>query len=493
MISVPRWLGGRLIERVSDNLADPPARARTTGTRSNTPHGRGGNRWTSHLGSLAFLVPGGIWLLIIVVYSVVATIRDSFFNATSTQFVGLGNYRAIFSTVDILIAFRNNVIWVVIFPFLVTFLGLLFAVLSERVKWSTAFKTIMFMPIVFSMTASAMVWRASMDVNPNVGMINSALETAAAWFNPPGAYAVNGSVGLNVQQLAATNVKTGPAGSLESTTSVTPGSAVRLGLIGISPGTLSLLGAKTATPPSVTPHAVEGLVWRDFSPTHPTQQGTVFPDEVGIPDLRLSLIATDGRTIATTSTTATGDFAFSGIANGSYLVRVNSSNFNSGFTGINWLGASSLTPTNSAGQTTQALLSVPMVDISMIIAYLWIWAGFAMVVVGAGLAALNREVLEAARIDGASEWQTLRQVTIPMLSPVLVVVFVTMVINVLKIFDIIVTMPGAAQGVANTLASEMYYVGFTGTPQPGIASAIAVVLFLLVVPAMILNLRRIRG
>ena len=68
-----------------------------------------------------------------------------------------------------------------------------------------------------------------------------------------------------------------------------------------------------------------------------------------------------------------------------------------------------------------------------------------------------------------------------------------MVINVLKIFDIIVTMPGSAQGVANTLASEMYYVGFTGTPEPGIASAIAVVLFLLVVPAMILNLKRIRG
>ena len=101
--------------------------------------------------------------------------------------------------------------------------------------------------------------------------------------------------------------------------------------------------------------------------------------------------------------------------------------------------------------TLQAILSLPIVDIAMIIAYLWVWAGFAMVVIGAGLAALNREVLEAAQIDGASEWQTLRRVTVPMLRPVLVVVFVTMLINVLKIFDIILNMaaPSSQAGASN--------------------------------------------
>jgi alpha-glucoside transport system permease protein len=77
---------------------------------------------------------------------------------------------------------------------------------------------------------------------------------------------------------------------------------------------------------------------------------------------------------------------------------------------------------------------------------------------------------------------------------VLIVVFVTMLINVLKIFDIILNMPpGSSQGAASTLALEMYNFGFTGTGDQGLASAIAVILFLLVIPAMLFNLRRIRG
>ena len=115
----------------------------------------------------------------------------------------------------------------------------------------------------------------------------------------------------------------------------------------------------------------------------------------------------------------------------------------------------------------QAILSLPIVDIAMIIGYLWIWAGFAMVVIGAGLAALNREVLEAAQIDGASEWQTLRRVTVPMLMPVLVVVFVTMLINVLKIFDIILNMAApSSQSGAATIAVDIYN-DFETTDGPG--------------------------
>ena len=50
---------------------------------------------------------------------------------------------------------------------------------------------------------------------------------------------------------------------------------------------------------------------------------------------------------------------------------------------------------------------------AIIVAYIWIWAGFAMVVIGAGLAAIPREVLEAARVEGANEWQVFRRVTVP--------------------------------------------------------------------------------
>ncbi len=95
------------------------------------------------------------------------------------------------------------------------------------------------------------------------------------------------------------------------------------------------------------------------------------------------------------------------------------------------------------------------------------------------------------RVDGANEWQTFRYVTLPLLAPVLGVVFVTMVINVLKIFDIIYMAPGASQDEANVIALELYRVAFTGR-EYGVGSVIAVLIFLLVVPVMFLNIRRFK-
>ena len=92
--------------------------------------------------------------------------------------------------------------------------------------------------------------------------------------------------------------------------------------------------------------------------------------------------------MATTTTSADGQFIFSDVGAGKFRAQVEASNFAPGFgaggTGVSWLGGQSLTPTGSLSQTEQALLSVPLVDIAMIVAYLWIWAGFTMVVVGAG-------------------------------------------------------------------------------------------------------------
>jgi alpha-glucoside transport system permease protein len=264
-------------------------------------------------------------------------------------------------------------------------------------------------------------------------------------------------------------------------------------MIGISPATLQLVGAEKAVVPPAASGAVSGVVWRDFSSSHPAVRGVVFADEDGIAGLHLSLLSSNGSSVASTVTDADGAFRFSSLSTGSYRVEAVANNFASGFTGIYWLsGTQSLTPTSGLSQTAQALLSVPLVDLSMITAYLWIWAGFAMVIIGAGLAALNREVLEAARIDGATEWQTFRRVTMPMLAPVLIVVLVTMIINVLKIFDIIVNMaPSVSQ--ANTLAVAMYDFGYASSPSAnGLASAIAVILFILVVPVIYINLRRIR-
>src|SRR5207302_2457436 len=87
---------------------------------------------------------------------------------------------------------------------------------------------------------------------------------------------------------------------------------------------------------------------------------------------------------------------------------------------------------------------------AVLVAYIWVWAGFAMIVLAAGLAAIPREVLEAARVDGASEWQTFRRVTIPLLAPEMGVGFITMIIYVLKVFDIVLAIaPPAVQNDAN--------------------------------------------
>ena len=138
-------------------------------------------------------------------------------------------------------------------------------------------------------------------------------------------------------------------------------------------------------------------------------------------------------------------------------------------------------------------LGTQLITPAMIIAYIWIWAGFAMVIIGAGLAAIPRDVLEAARTDGASEWQVFRRVTAPLLAPVLSVVFITMIIYVLKIFDIILSIaPGSSQAAANVVALAMWRTAFGGVNNFGLGSAIAVFLFILVIPVLLLNVRRFR-
>jgi alpha-glucoside transport system permease protein len=102
-------------------------------------------------------------------------------------------------------------------------------------------------------------------------------------------------------------------------------------------------------------------------------------------------------------------------------------------------------------------------------------------------------VLEAARTDGGSEWQGFRRVTVPLLAPVLTVVFVTQIIGVLKVFDLILAIaPGGVRDDATTLAFEMWRRAFTGQNAFGLGSAIATFLLLLFIPFLIVNIRRFR-
>jgi alpha-glucoside transport system permease protein len=182
----------------------------------------------------------------------------------------------------------------------------------------------------------------------------------------------------------------------------------------------------------------------------------------------------DGKPVTTATTASDGSFRFEGLAPGSYAVKLPASNFAPPYEGVSWLGPALVTP-------------------AIIGAYLWIWTGFAMVLIGAGLSTLPRDALEAARMDGANEWQIFRRITVPLLAPVLTVVFITLVINVMKVFDLVyIIAPGPVQEDATVLATQMWLVSFGGGNNQGLGSALGVLLLLLVVPAMVFNVRRFR-
>ncbi len=272
-----------------------------------------------------YLAPAFLFLGVFLVYPVVNTVYLSFLNRDSTQPAGLLNYVTLFTNPDILIVFRNNLLWLTLFTGVVVALGLVLAVLTNQVRYEAIAKALVFIPMAISFTAAAVIWRF-MYV-----------------YQPPG---------------------------LEQT----------------------------------------GVV-------------------------NAALVGLGGEPIA-------------------------------------WL----VTPT--------------VANFALIAAGIWMWTGFAMVVISAGLKGIPTEILEAARVDGATEFQIFRRIILPMLSGVLVVVAITMIINSLKVFDLVYVMTFGnydTDVIANRMFKEMFRFNDYGR-----ASAIAVILLLAIVPVMLANLRRFR-
>jgi len=136
-------------------------------------------------------------------------------------------------------------------------------------------------------------------------------------------------------------------------------------------------------------------------------------------------------------------------------------------------------------------LSEPQINmVALIVVGVWMWTGFCMTMLSASLKGVPVEMLEAARVDGANEWRVFWGIIVPTIMPTIAVVITTMVINVLKIFDIVYVMTGGNYGtevIANRMYSEMYK-----SQQAGRATAIAVILIAVIIPAMFYNIRRFR-
>jgi alpha-glucoside transport system permease protein len=134
-----------------------------------------------------------------------------------------------------------------------------------------------------------------------------------------------------------------------------------------------------------------------------------------------------------------------------------------------------------------------IVNVAIIVAGIWIWTGFCMVIISAALKGLPTEVLEAAKVDGATSWQAFRKVTFPMLWPTIVVVATTMIINVLKAFDLVFIMTqGGPRGASRIIGFTMYWETFNNG-LPGKGSAVAVIMLIVVMPFVIFNIRRFRA
>ena len=275
-----------------------------------------------------WLAPALVLLVVFLVYPSLNTIYLSLLNATSTAWVGLANYAAIFTDPAVLLALRNNVIWVVVFTSATVLLGLLIAALTDRVPYESLAKGIVFLPLAISFVAAGVIWRFVYDYRP-----------------PP----------------------------LPQT------------------GTLNAL--LTSVLPNFEPQA-----WLANNP--------------------------------------------------------------------------------------------PLNTFALIVAAVWIWTGFCTVIISAALKGIPVELLEAARVDGASELQIFRRVIVPLLAPTLAVVTTTMIIFALKAFDIVYVMTNGnfdTEVIANRMYKEMFNVRDFGR-----ASAIAVVLLAAIVPVMLFNVRRFR-
>ncbi|MBT3153038.1 sugar ABC transporter permease [Streptomyces sp. CHD11] len=430
--------------------AAPKSRKSVTGTRRTV--------------AALFLLPALVLLGALVVYPIGYSVVRSFYDQSGDGFAGFDNYQALFTDDGIRTALKNNIIWVVFAPTVATALGLIFAVLTERVRWGTAFKLVVFMPMAISMLAAGIIFRLVYDQDPDKGVAN------AVWVGVHDTFAES-SAFPKAHPGRESPLEPAGGGAFITRDTVSAGDTVTLPLVGVAPD-LMPDGAKPAAAAKPEDDRITGTTWQDF--TRGKGVGAlnqVDASELGYPGMRIEAVR-DGEVVETATAGDDGTFSLSSKADGAHL-RLPASNFAAPYNGLDWLGPSLVTP-------------------AIIGSYIWMWAGFAMVLIAAGLAGMPRELLEAARVDGANEWQVFRRVTVPLLAPVLAVVTVTLMINVLKVFDLVfIIAPGSSQDDANVLALELYRQGFSAD-QPGIASAIAVFLLLLVIPVMWFNVRRLR-
>lgn len=285
-----------------------------------------GAKWLSILKSWLWIAPAVLCIVVFLFYPMLNTIWLSFFSNDSSRFVGLANYVYIFTDAGMLEVLRNNLLWLVLGTLLTVFLGLVTAVLADRVRIESAFKAMIFIPMAISFVGASVIWRFVYDYKTSdqaqVGLFNAIL----------------------------------------------------------------------------TSFHLQPQAW---------------------------------------------------------------------------------------------LIDARFNNIALVIVYVWMWTGFCMVILSAALKSIPAELIEAAKMDGANDINIFFRITVPMISPTIAVVATTMIINILKIFDVIYVMTGGDYQT-NVVAVE-YYQQLFNFNNFGIGSALAVLLLLTILPVMCVNVRQMRS
>jgi alpha-glucoside transport system permease protein len=278
-----------------------------------------------------FVGPALVILTVFLIYPVINTIVVSFRDAGSSGFVGLDNYRFVFSDPSMLRSLRNTATWIVVVPLVAVSTGLAFATLADRLRHGESVaKSLIFLPMAISFVGAAVTWRLVYSYRPqgfgsNIGLLN----------------------------------------------------AVKTSVVGGEP--------------------------------------------------------------------------------------------------VAWLSQQSWNLNN----------------VYLMVIMVWVQTGFAMVVLSSAIKAIPDELIEAARIDGATEFQVFRRIIVPSILPTIVVVTTYMVINAMKVFDIVFVMGNAEANHTEVVAERMIRWFFIQS-NDGRGAAIAVILFLAVIPVMVWNVRQFR-
>ena len=471
-----------------------------------------------------FLGPAVFLLFMLMVYPALETIRLSFMDRLGERYIGLANYDYALTSPRMQEAFRNNLLWLVVFTSGTVGLGLLIATLADRVRYESLAKAIIFMPMAISFVGAGVIWKFVYDLrapgtplqpNNQIGVLNAVLlsirpdgtlSDAIAMLNTEGVPITDEEVMQAIIEVETARIEEAVDGEdltraeADELLDILPG-RVREYLDGQTPprderwqalgqwprAAIAAINEAIATLPpgsgrivcNAIPHAcamqIESIEGRAIDEA--VAAGTLSAERAR--ELRDSLRAVSVEYVRSGTRPAgegwqtldQWDDIIAGV--NEVNIRAVNTTLDTGLEPIDWIRRQGIN------------------NFALIIVGVWIWTGFCMVVLSAALKGIPAELIEAARVDGANEFQVFFKVIIPMLMPTLTVVTTTMFITVLKVFDIVYVMTAGNFGT-EVIANRMYLEMYGGNREFGHASAIAVILMLAIVPIMIYNIIQFR-